>query len=167
MSNLIAIAYPDEATAQEVAATLKELQKEKTIQMEDLVIAVREGSGKIKLRQSVSTAGAGAAGGALWGGLIGLIFLMPFLGMAIGGAAGAAGGAATDYGIDDKFMKELGDKLPVGGAALFVLVQHSTPDKVLPRISQYGGEVVHTSLPTETEQTLQEALREGSQAPAA
>jgi hypothetical protein len=60
----------------------------------------------------VSTSGAGAAGGALWGGLIGLIFLMPFLGMAIGGAAGAAGGAATDYGIDDKFMKELGEKLP-------------------------------------------------------
>ena len=166
MSNLIAIAYPDEATAQEVASTLKELQKEQTIQMEDLVIAVREGSGKVKLRQSVSTTGGGAAGGALWGGLIGLIFFMPFLGAAIGGAAGAAGGAATDYGIDDKFMKELGDKLEPGGAALFVLVHHSTPDKVLPRISQYGGEVVHTSLPSETEQMLQDTLRQGSQAPA-
>jgi uncharacterized membrane protein len=166
MSNLIAIAYPDEGTAQEVAATLKELQKEQTIQIEDLVIAVRENNGKIKLRQSVSTAGAGAAGGALWGGLIGLIFLMPFLGMAIGGAAGAAGGAATDYGIDDKFMKELGERMPPGGAVLFVLVHHSTPDKVLPRISQYGGEVVHTSLPTETEQVLQDALNQGTQAPA-
>jgi len=163
MSNLIAIAYPDEATAQEVAATLKELQKERTIQYEDLVIAVRDDSGKVKLRQSVSTKGAGAAGGALWGGLIGLIFLMPFLGMAIGGAAGAAGGAATDYGIDDKFMKDLRERLPAGGAVLFVLVHTSTPDKVLPRISQYGGEVVHTSLPAETEQMLQDALTEGAQ----
>jgi len=166
MSNLIAIAYPDEATAQDMAATLKELQTERTIQYEDLVIAVREGSGKMKLRKSVSTTGAGAVGGALWGGLIGLIFLMPFVGMAIGGAAGAAGGAATDFGIDDKFMKELGDKLQPGGAVLFVLVRQSTPDKVLPRISQYGGDVVHTSLDAETEEVLQNALREGARSPA-
>jgi uncharacterized membrane protein len=164
MSNLIAIAYPDEATAREVAATLKELQKEQTIQMDDMVIAVRQEDGKIKLRQSVGTASAGAAGGALWGGLIGLIFLMPLMGMAIGAASGAAGGAMTDYGINDKFMKDLGERMQPGGAALFVLVRQSTPDKVLPRISQYGGDVVHTSLDTDTEQLLQETLREGTAA---
>jgi uncharacterized membrane protein len=164
MSNLIAIAYPDEATAHEVGATLQELQKEHTIQLDDLVIAVRKDDGKIKLKQSVSTAGAGAAGGALWGGLIGLIFLNPLLGMAIGGAAGAAGGAMADYGIDDKFMKDLKDKLPAGGAVLFVLVRESTPDKVLPRISQYGGDVVHTSLDAETEELLQASLRAGAAA---
>jgi uncharacterized membrane protein len=161
MSNLIAIAYPDEATAQEVAATLRELQKERTIQCEDMVVAIRKDDGKLKLRQTVSTTGAGAAGGALWGGLIGLIFLMPLLGMAIGGATGAAGGAMTDYGIDDKFMKELGAGLTPGSAVLFVLVRESTPDKVLPRISQFGGDVVHTSLDAETEQVLQESLRGG------
>jgi uncharacterized membrane protein len=166
MSNLIAIAYPDAATAREVAETLKQLSKEQTIQFDDLAIAERDAGGKIKLNQAFSTAGAGAAGGALWGGLIGLIFLSPLLGMAIGGAAGAAGGAMTDYGIDDKFMKGLADKLQPGGAALFVLVRQSTPDKVLPRISQYGGEVLHTSLDSETEQMLQDALREGAAAPA-
>ena len=166
MSNLIAIAYPDEATAHEVAATLRELQKEQTIQIDDLAVAVRKDDGKMKLKQSVSTAGAGAAGGALWGGLIGLIFLAPLLGMAIGAASGAAGGAMADYGIDDKFMKDLGDKMGKGGAVLFVLVRQSTPDKVLPRISQYGGDVVHSSLDSETEQVLKDALREGASAPA-
>jgi uncharacterized membrane protein len=166
MSNLIAIAYPDEATAHEVAATLRQLQKEQTIEMEDLVVAIRRDDGKIKLKQSVSTSGAGAAGGALWGGLIGLIFLMPLLGMAVGAAAGAAGGAATDYGVDDKFMKELGDKMTPGSAVLFVLVRRSTPDKVLPRISQYGGDVVHTSLDSDTEELLQQTLREGAAASA-
>jgi uncharacterized membrane protein len=66
----------------------------------------------------------------------------------------------TDVGVDDNFMKELGEKLQPGGAALFVLVRSSTPDKVLPRISQYGGDVIHSSLSTEAEETLQEALRE-------
>ena len=51
-------------------------------------------------------------GGALWGGLIGLIFFVPLIGMAIGAATGAATGALTDVGVDDKFMKELGEKLP-------------------------------------------------------
>ncbi len=158
MSNLIGIAYPDEATAREVAGQIGELQKEHLIEVEDLVIAGRDKGGKIKLHQRFSTSGAGAAGGALWGGLIGLIFLAPLLGMAIGAASGAAGGALSDYGIDDKFMKELGQKLPEDGAALFVLVHTSTPDKVLPRISQYGGEVLHTSLDTQAEETLKHAL---------
>jgi uncharacterized membrane protein len=160
MSNLVAIAYPDEATATEVSQALSELQKEHAIELEDLVVAVREPDGKIKLRQSFKPAATGAAGGALWGGLIGLIFFMPLLGAAIGGATGAAAGAVTDVGVDDKFMKELGAKLQPGGAAVFVLVRKSTPDKVLPRISQYGGDVIHSSLSNEAEETLQEALRE-------
>lgn len=159
MSNLIAVAYPDESTAAEVGQTLMQLQTEHSIALDDLVIAVRDADGKVKLRQTFKPAATGAAGGALWGGLIGLLFFMPFLGAAIGGATGAAAGAMTDVGVDDKFMKSLGEKLQPGGAALFVLVRESTPDKVIPRISQYGGEVIHTSLSAEAEETLQEALR--------
>jgi uncharacterized membrane protein len=160
MSDLVAIAYPDEATAGEVAQTLLELQREHLIELDDLVVAIRKEDGKIKLRQSFNPAATGAAGGALWGGLIGLLFLMPLLGAAIGGATGAAAGAMSDVGVDDRFMKELGEKLKPGGAALFVLVRRSTPDKVLPRVSQYGGEVIHSSLSEEAEETLREALRE-------
>ena len=39
-----------------------------------------------------------------------------------------------------------------------VLVRQSTPDKVLPRISQFGGEVIQSSLDDETEAQLQAAL---------
>ena len=74
MSDLVAIAYPDLATAREVASNVGEAQKAHIIDLEDLVIVERQGDGKIKLHQP-SLAGAGAAGGALWGGLIGLIFL--------------------------------------------------------------------------------------------
>ena len=94
----------------------------------------------------------------MWGGLIGLIFLAPLLGMAVGAAAGGAAGALTDVGVDDKFMKNLGAQLASGGAAVVVLVRQSTPDKVLPRVSQYGGEVIQSSLDSETEAQLQAAL---------
>jgi uncharacterized membrane protein len=158
MSNLIAVAYPDVDTARKVSAELTQLSKEQSIVLDDIVIVERRPDGKVKLHQAVSTAGAGAAGGALWGGLIGLIFLAPLLGMAVGAAAGGAAGALTDVGVDDKFMKGLGENLKEGGAAIVVLVRQSTPDKVLPRISQFGGEIIQSSLDDEAEARLQAAL---------
>jgi uncharacterized membrane protein len=156
MSDLIAIAYPDLATAQEVASNVGQLQKGHEISLDDLVVVERKDDGKVKLHQP-SMAGAGAASGALWGGLIGLIFFMPLFGMAIGAAAGAAGGAASDYGIDDKFMKDLGESIEPGGAALLLLVREMTPDKIIPRI-KIPGKIIQTSLDNETEQQLSDAL---------
>jgi uncharacterized membrane protein len=166
MSDLIAVAYPDRQTAEKVRDELARLTREHVIEIEDAVVVTRDAEGKVKLHQSVNPAGAGAAGGALWGGLIGLILLAPLLGAAIGAAAGAAGGAVTDIGVDDKLMKELGQSLPDGGAALFVLVRRVTPDKVIPRIDQYGGKILQSSLSNESEQRLQEAL-DAAGAPAA
>jgi uncharacterized membrane protein len=156
MSDLVAIAYPDLATAKEVAGNAAQLQKAHEIELEDMVIVERQAGGKVKLHQP-SLAGTGAATGALWGGLIGLIFFMPLLGAAIGGAAGAAGGAMSDYGIDDKFMKELGTELDEGGAAVLLLIRKVSMDKVLPQI-KIPGKVIQTSLDDETEQRLTDAL---------
>ncbi|MDA0166294.1 DUF1269 domain-containing protein [Solirubrobacter ginsenosidimutans] len=158
MANLIAIAYPDQATAEDVLATLSRLQTEKTIELEDAVIVSRNQDGKVKLHQSAKLGAAGAAGGALWGGLIGLLFLAPVVGMAIGAAAGGAAGAMADVGVDDKFLKELGAKLEPGSAALIVLVHRSTPDKVLPEISKFGGDVIQSSLSDDAEAQLQTTL---------
>jgi uncharacterized membrane protein len=159
MGNLIGIAYPDQSTAEEVLATLSRLQTEKTIELEDAVIVTRDQDGKVKLHQSAKLGVAGAAGGAMWGGLIGLLFLAPLVGMAVGAAAGGAAGAMADVGVDDKFLKELGGKLEPGSAALVVLVHRSTPDKVLPEISSFGGDVIQSSLSDDAEAQLQAALR--------
>jgi uncharacterized membrane protein len=158
VSNLIAVAYEDAGTARNVLGELGELGVEHAIMLDDAVIVERRPDGKIKLHQTVKPAAAGAAGGALWGGLIGLIFLAPFLGMAVGAASGGAAGAMSDMGVDDAFMKRLGEDLQPGAAALIVLVRESTPDKVLPRISKYGGNVIHTSLSEEADERLREAL---------
>ena len=158
MSNLIAVAYDDLDSAQNVLQTLGELSVEKAISLDDAVIVEHRTDGKIKLHQSVKPGAAGAAGGALWGGLIGLLFLAPFLGMAVGAASGGAAGALTDIGVDDKFMKQLAEELQPGAAAIFVLVRESTPDKVLPRISPFGGTVMHSSLSNDAEAQLRDAL---------
>ena len=95
----------------------------------------------------------------MWGALIGLLFLNPLLGAAIGAGAGALSGRLTDIGIDDKFMKQAAGALMPGQAALCVLVRKVTADKVLPAMATFGGKVLHTSLTTEQETKLQEALK--------
>ena len=157
MSDLIAVAYPDRETADQVRKELFALSKEHVIALDDAVVISRDEKGKVKLHQTLNPAGAGAAGGALWGGLIGLIFLAPLFGMAIGAAAGAAGGAAADYGVDDNFMKDMGAKLEPGSAAVVALVRKITADKVLPNL-KHQGVVIQTSLDQEREDLLKEAL---------
>jgi uncharacterized membrane protein len=160
MSTLVAIAYPDAGTAEQVRAELVQLTKEHLLQLEDAVVVEHRPDGKIKLHQAMSPAGAGALGGAAWGGLIGLLFLAPLFGMAIGAASGAVAGKVADVGVNDDFMKTLGAKLPPGAAALIMLGKADAPDRVLERIRGFGGEVVQTSLDTEEEERLRAALGE-------
>jgi uncharacterized membrane protein len=167
LSDLIAVAYPDKKTADEVRETLRQLTVERVVELADAVIVTRDVDGKVRLHQSVHAGAAGATTGALWGGLIGLLFLAPLFGMAIGAVAGGATGALSDRGINDQFMKQLGEKLGPGNAALIVLVTKVTRDKVLPQIAQYGGEVIQTSLDDESEDRLRESLRASSAAAAA
>ena len=164
MSDLIAVAYPDQETAEKVRQRLAQLTLEHTIELEDAVVVDRDENGKVKLHQAHNPAARGAAGGALWGGLIGMLFLVPLFGMLVGAAAGGTSGAFMDVGINDQFMRELGEKLQPGGAALIVLVRKVTPDKVLPEISQYGGEVIQSSLDGEAEAKLREVLEDAGAA---
>lgn len=158
MSDLIAIAYPDQETAARVRETLVRLQREHLITLDDAVVVRSNADGKVKLDQALNLTGAGAASGALWGSLIGLLFFAPLLGAAVGAAGGALGGSMTDYGIDDQFMKDLGRQLQPNTSALFLLVRDVTPDKVLDQVAQYGGTVLRTSLSHEDEARLQSAL---------
>jgi uncharacterized membrane protein len=160
MSTLVAIAYPDAQTAERVRAELVQATKEHLLQLEDAVVVEHRPDGKIKLHQAMSTTGAGAAGGAMWGGLIGLLFLAPLFGMAIGAASGALAGKMTDAGVNDDFMKQLGAKVPPGGAALIMLGRADAPERVLDRVKPYGGDVIQTSLDTEDEERLRSALGE-------
>ena len=52
MSTLIAVAYPDLATAEKVRALLGDLQKQKLLELEDAVVVEHTADGKVKLHQA-------------------------------------------------------------------------------------------------------------------
>jgi len=155
---LVVVSYDNIYKAEEVRMTLRKMQKDYLLDLEDAVVAVKDADGKVKLHQAINLTAAGALSGGFWGALIGMIFMMPLLGAAVGASAGAASGALTDVGIDDKFMKELAASMNAGSSVLFVLAHNATPDKVLDELRGTGGKVIKTSLTHEDEAKLQAAL---------
>ena len=161
MSNLIAVAYPDVHTAEQVRDELILAAKERLIVLEDAVVVEHRPDGKVKLHQSKHPGASAAGRGALWGGFIGLLFLVPLFGIALGAASGAvAGKMAGDDGVDDDFMRRLVTSIPPGGAALVVLGRTPSRDKVVERVRPYGGTLLETSLSTDDEERLRHALGE-------
>lgn len=158
MSTLVVVAYPNEFQAEEVRLRLLKMQQEYLVDLEDAVIAVRKEDGKIKLLQLHNLTGAGAVSGGFWGLLIGLLFMNPLLGAAVGAGAGAISGALADVGINDEFMKQLGQNLKPGGSMLFILFRSITMDKALQELKGTGGTIIQTSLSHEDEQRLRNAM---------
>src|SRR6266852_5177497 len=155
-SNMVVMTFSNEYTAEQVRDRLVELQKAHLIMVDDAVVVVRSQDGKVK--QAANLAGAGALSGAFWGMLIGLLFFVPFFGLAVGAAIGAVAGSMRDYGIDDNFIKEVGNAIQPGTSALFVLVQQVTVDKVVEQLRPFGGKIVRTSLSAENEAKLKDAF---------
>src|SRR6478735_1678090 len=105
MSDLVVIAFPTEAKAEEVRQKLLTMQKDYLIELGDAVVAVKDSNGNIKLNQLINTTAAGAVTGTFWGGLIGLIFLMPLVGAALGSPYATRTVYVTYDGNDNKCIK--------------------------------------------------------------
>ncbi len=158
MSDLVVIAFPSEARAEEVRSQVLKLQAQYLIELEDAVVAVKTMDGHVKLNQLINPTAVTAASGTMWGAIIGLIFMMPLAGAAIGAASGALAGAMTDLGINDGFMRDVAAAISPGQAALFLLIRKMTTDKVMEDLHGVGGTVLRTSFDHTKEEALRAAL---------
>lgn len=158
MSNLFVLKCANEATGEKILGTLRNLQNQHLITVEDAALVTLKSNGKPKIRQAHDLVGAGALGGAFWGMLIGLLFFSPLLGAAIGAGMGAMAGKLGDVGINDDFIKQVGSAIHPGESALFLLTRNEIADKVLPELKQYQFELIQTSLSQEAEKQLHEML---------
>jgi uncharacterized membrane protein len=161
MATLVVIAYPDQDTAAQARATVWRLEEELIIQAEEVAVISRDPDGKYHIHTSHS--GFATAGGAIWGGfwglLFGALFFIPFAGWAMGAGLGALFGHLRDNSFDQAFNQQVRDRLQPGTSALFMMIQHVTPDKAVASIEQYGGTVIKTSLSDEDAKKLQDALQ--------
>jgi len=158
VSDLIVVAFDNETGADKMRDALVGMQKRHLVTLEDAAVVVRKPDGKVKVKQAANLVGEGALGGAFWGMLIGIIFWIPWLGAGIGALSGAVSAHFTDIGVDDDFIKEVGDTIDPGHSALFLLVKEATPDKIVGELKQYKGKILQTSLSAEDEAKLKETF---------
>ena len=158
------VGFPTVEEAEEVRRELVDFQREQLIALEDAVVVEHDREGKVHLRQALNLTAAGAIGGGFWGSLVGLLFLNPLLGAAVGAGIGAASGSVSDLGINDGFMREVGETLPGGSAALCVLLRDSTPDRVIERLRAHAphAKLLRTNLSHTDEDQLRQMLERAS-----
>ena len=163
MATLVAIGYPDETTATAASLEVQRLSKDLIIQPDAVAVIIRDREGKFHVTTNHHAVGGGATWGMFWGLLFGMLFFIPFLGMAVGAGLGALMGKMTKGAIDKEFQAQVRDMLKPGTSALFLVVEQVTPDKAVEGLSRYGGTVLKSSLPKDTEAQLQEALHSGEE----
>lgn len=177
---LVAILFEGEHTAEEMLATLRDLEARDAIKLADAVILTRGPmSESVLVAGGNTTAGAGSSlqtlklapdaevkqttdkrgRSVLKAGGIGLI-VGTLLGGPVGGLlVGGLIGGLRDKGIDNKFVNQIKDGLKPDSSAVLLLVESANADQVLESIRSMKGTVLHTTLSDEMDKKLRDALR--------
>jgi uncharacterized membrane protein len=159
MAHLVVLGLDNRDDAERVVELAGDLAKQELLQLEDAAYAYKDDKGKVRIQQTISVTRTAAAGGALWGTLIGLLFLNPLAGLAVGAATGAVAGKLTDVGINDDTIKQIGQQLQQGKAAVFLLARSATVDRVIEAIKPFNPTVIQTNLTKDREEELVRALQ--------
>lgn len=157
MNHLLVIAFDHFDHARTAMASLRTLEQDGQVSFEDTAIVERDPDGTAHVRNEVSgTTETGAAIGAVIGGLV--TFVFPLAGIALGAALGALVGRSLDRGVSNTFVDEIARTLRPGRSALFLVVRKSNLDAVMPALRQLRGDVIQTTLDTEVDDALRQAL---------
>lgn len=158
---LVAIAFADPLFAQEALLAATRLGVHGHLTIEDAAIVSKAGE-KVRIQQTRDLNPAdGAMSGGWWGLLAGLFVGGPLIGGVLGAALGGLWAKLHDVGISDPEMKRLGESLGEHEAALFLLLRGAHRWHAMNELRRFPGRIFHTTLPSQEEAELAEALGSG------
>ena len=159
---MMVIAFEDEYKADEVLSTLKQLDVEAVVDLKSAAVVVREADGRIRIRETRDfDAKQGAMGGALAGGVLGLLGGGLLRGAILGAAGGALAGKAIDLGLNDEYLRSVGESLGYGTSALVALVAFQRVDRAMEELDRFeGGTILRHTLSDEVYQQLSDAIED-------
>jgi len=137
----LVIAFPNEEAANQGRKQLLLMEKQELIRMEDAVVVVKKADGAITLNQLLQA-------DAVW----------EIRAAASGYPAPPGAGALTDFGASNKFVEEIAEAIPPGGAAVFALAPKITSDRALEALGGVGGKVLRTSFDKSAVKTIRAAV---------
>jgi uncharacterized membrane protein len=148
MSELIVFIYENETGAKTLEAQLVEAQANQILTVSDAALILRQEDGRPVLSHAKDLVGRGSMGGIFWGFILALVFWAKWWGLSVGGALG-------DLGLDDEFVKEVGDGVGKGHSALLALVEEGMVEAVLMAAEETNPKTMRTTFSQEDEQVLQ------------
>ncbi|MER7950448.1 DUF1269 domain-containing protein [Streptomyces sp. NPDC096079] len=159
MSELIVIGYDDHAVATKAFKEVQKLRDDRVVELKGLaVVRVDEdGETHVDTPAKKEEVALSATAGALWGMVFGMLILTPGIGV-VGAALGGLIGKLTQMGVDNGFRKKVSDLLEPGAAAVVIMASTITEDRFAAAMEPFGGTVLKTSLPEESERELAEQL---------
>jgi uncharacterized membrane protein len=122
--------YGDEATARADCRLVQELHQAKAIGSYDALVVTRDDAGKVHVHKDNTAVRRGGWAGAVVGATVGVVLPPAMLAAAVVGAATGGVGAHLRQHLSRSDVKELGDLIGQGQAAL-VVVGRSRLDDVL------------------------------------
>jgi uncharacterized membrane protein len=141
--------YPSETAARTDYDLVKDLHAVDAIGTYDAAVVTKDAKGKVHVNKDEMATRHGGWGGAAAGAVVGMLFPPALLGSAlVGGAIGAASGHLW-RGLSRSDVKELGDLIDAGQAALLV-VGASTLEKALDEAGLSAEESVAKQLDVST-----------------
>jgi uncharacterized membrane protein len=158
MSNILVITFADENQALSVLKSLKSLENQDLLNLDDAAVIVKDAQGKIQIKNMVEK---NVKSGAAIGGLLGLAIgslLFPIAGIAIGLAGGALVGKSLGNGVDKKFVKEVTESLTPESSAILFIVSHENVGLLISSLEPYNGKIYHSSFDSEAEEEIKQAL---------
>ncbi|WP_243366936.1 DUF1269 domain-containing protein [Fundidesulfovibrio soli] len=146
MSEIVAVAYGEASKAADVRRQLLLMEKEYLSEVEDAVVVEKLPNGKIFLNHMTPLNMGESLGNTFLGNLLSLVIHGPEPYDAIEHLPGAVQGALRDAGVTDAYMKDLAEALRPGQSALFVMIRPGGSGKVIEKMGETGGKIVHLNL---------------------
>jgi uncharacterized membrane protein len=113
--------YPSEVVARADYDVVKDLHSVDVVGTYDAAVITKDAKGKVHVNKDEMATRHGGWGGAAAGAVVGMLFPPALIGSAlVGGAIGATGGHLW-RGLSRSDVKELGDLIDTGQAALLVV----------------------------------------------
>lgn len=159
---MVVVAFEDEYKADEVLSTLKQLDVEATVDLKSAAVVKRDAEGKVRIKETKDfDAKQGAIGGAVAGGLLGLLRGNLLAGAILGAAGGAVAGKGIDMGLNDEYLKSVGDGLESKSSALVALIAFERVERAMAELEKFeGGTILRHSLSDEVYQQLSDAVED-------
>ena len=151
MSSLIVFVFDNEGEVRAFEDELINWQNQGLDRVDDAVVVVRKQDGGVHAEQASRLVGMGSLGGVFWGMLIGALFWSKWWGLSIGGVFG-------DIGVDEEYVRDVGNAIGKGDSAIFLLVNEVLAGQVIKIGESYNTQVYPLEISDENKSRLMAAF---------